>query len=56
MDASSSNGPGVTNGSNSMNRAVKFEDEKRRIIDSCFSKKDADGSCMLEPPVEISSD
>ncbi|EAW08306.1 GTP-Rho binding exocyst subunit SEC3 [Aspergillus clavatus NRRL 1] len=26
-------------------RAEKFEDEKRRIIQSCFSKKDSDGSC-----------
>jgi len=25
-------------------RAELFEDEKRRIIDSCFSKKDDDGS------------
>ncbi|KAK3998288.1 exocyst complex component 1 [Cladorrhinum sp. PSN332] len=30
-----------------MNRAEIFEDEKRRIIDSCFSKRDDDGS-MLE--------
>lgn len=27
-----------------MSRAERFEDEKRRIIDSCFGKKDADGS------------
>ncbi|KAL8710745.1 MAG: hypothetical protein Q9220_004763 [cf. Caloplaca sp. 1 TL-2023] len=27
-----------------MSRAEKFEDEKKRIIESCFSKKDADGS------------
>ncbi|KAL8683555.1 MAG: hypothetical protein Q9186_000467 [Xanthomendoza sp. 1 TL-2023] len=27
-----------------MSRAEKFEDEKRRIIESCFSKTDADGS------------
>ncbi|KAL9126434.1 MAG: hypothetical protein Q9217_004505 [Psora testacea] len=27
-----------------MSRAEKFEDEKKRIIDSLFSKKDADGS------------
>lgn len=27
-------------------RAQKFEDEKKRIIDSCFSKKDAEGSCQ----------
>ncbi|TDZ33975.1 Exocyst complex component 1 [Colletotrichum spinosum] len=28
------------------NRAQKFEDEKRRIIDSCFNKKDVDGSLL----------
>jgi exocyst complex component 1 len=27
-----------------MTRAQRFEDEKRRIIESCFSKKDTDGS------------
>jgi hypothetical protein len=27
-----------------MSRAERFEDEKRRIIDSCFSKRDDDGS------------
>ena len=26
------------------NRAERFEDEKRRIIDSCFGKRDEDGS------------
>ena len=26
------------------NRAERFEDEKKRIIESCFSKKEADGS------------
>ena len=26
-----------------MTRAEKFEDERRRIVESCFSKKDADG-------------
>lgn len=30
----------------SMTRAEKFEDEKRRIIESCFGKKEADGSSM----------
>ncbi|KAK2756221.1 hypothetical protein FQN54_005629 [Arachnomyces sp. PD_36] len=30
----------------SMSRAEKFEDEKRRIIQSCFSKKDPDGSVI----------
>jgi hypothetical protein len=45
MDGSSLNGPGGVNGSNGMTRAERFEDEKRRIIDSCFGKKDEDGSC-----------
>ena len=36
------NGDRVSN----MTRAEKFEDEKKRIIESCFSKKDEDGSCM----------
>ena len=27
-----------------MSRAEMFEDEKRRIIESCFGKKEADGS------------
>ncbi|KAI8628814.1 exocyst complex component Sec3-domain-containing protein [Xylariaceae sp. FL1651] len=29
-----------------MSRAEKFEEEKRRIVESCFSKKDTDGSIM----------
>jgi hypothetical protein len=29
------------------NRAQIFEDEKRRIIDSCFNKRDDDGSSKL---------
>ncbi|KAB8232194.1 GTP-Rho binding exocyst subunit SEC3 [Aspergillus alliaceus] len=29
-----------------MSRAEKFEDEKRRIIQSCFAKKDGDGSLV----------
>lgn len=33
-------------GEASMSRAERFEDEKRRIIQSCFSRKDGDGSCM----------
>ncbi|KAL5611696.1 uncharacterized protein BROUX77_001852 [Berkeleyomyces rouxiae] len=36
MDRGSANG--------SVNRAQRFEDEKRRIIDSCFSRKDPDGT------------
>jgi exocyst complex component 1 len=30
-----------------MSRAERFEDEKRRIIDSCFGKRDEDGSCEI---------
>ena len=29
-----------------MSRAEKFEDEKKRIIETCFSKADQDGSRM----------
>ncbi|KUI73125.1 Exocyst complex component 1 [Cytospora mali] len=29
-----------------LSRAERFEDEKRRIIDSCFSKRDDDGSVL----------
>ncbi|KFY22294.1 hypothetical protein V493_06710 [Pseudogymnoascus sp. VKM F-4281 (FW-2241)] len=47
MDGSTINGSAVSNGSgsaNGVNKAEKFEDEKRRIVESCFSKKDPDGS------------
>jgi exocyst complex component 1 len=51
MEGSSQNGPGGVNGSNgsngAMSRAERFEDEKRRIIDSCFGKRDEDGSCKI---------
>lgn len=30
-----------------MSRADKFEDEKRRIIESCFGKRETDGSGSL---------
>jgi hypothetical protein len=30
-------------------RAERFEDEKRRIIDSCFGKRDEDGSSEQHP-------
>lgn len=30
-------------------RAEMFEDEKRRIIDSCFNKREPDGSCAFAP-------
>ncbi|TVY36997.1 Exocyst complex component [Lachnellula subtilissima] len=44
MEGSSTNGSGGVNGSNGMSRAARFEDEKRRIIESCFGKKEDDGS------------
>ncbi|KAF4637967.1 hypothetical protein G7Y89_g123 [Cudoniella acicularis] len=44
MEGSPQNGLGGVNGSNGMSRAERFEDEKRRIIDSCFDKRDEDGS------------
>lgn len=34
------------NANNGVSRAEKFEDEKRRIIDSLFGKKDRDGSLL----------
>lgn len=51
MDGSSRSGSGGVNGSDrgGMSRAERFEDEKRRIIDSCFGKKDPDGSCKISP-------
>jgi hypothetical protein len=33
----------MTNGRD-MTRAERFEDEKKRIVESCFSKRDDDGS------------
>jgi hypothetical protein len=41
MDGSSMGGPNAGNG---LKRAEIFEDEKRRIIESCFVKQDNDGS------------
>ncbi|KAK3620784.1 hypothetical protein LTR56_023196 [Elasticomyces elasticus] len=35
--------PGSANTANSMSRAERFEDEKKRLIDSCFSKSDPTG-------------
>ncbi|KAK5073222.1 GTP-Rho binding exocyst subunit [Lithohypha guttulata] len=34
---------GPPSGETNQSRAARYEDEKRRIIDSCFSKKEADG-------------
>lgn len=39
-----------TNGGREMTRAERFEEEKRRIVDSCFNKKDTDGSCKHPCP------
>ncbi|KAI0506084.1 exocyst complex component Sec3-domain-containing protein [Xylaria bambusicola] len=36
-------GPGL---GRDMSRAEKFEEEKRRIVESCFNKKDTDGSIL----------
>lgn len=36
-------------------RAEKFEEEKRRIIDSCFGKKDDDGSSKTAQIAQIAS-
>ncbi|KAI0443495.1 exocyst complex component Sec3-domain-containing protein [Xylaria telfairii] len=38
-------GPGPGYGRD-MSRAEKFEEEKRRIVESCFNKKDTDGSVI----------
>jgi len=35
-------------GSSGMSKAEKFENEKKRIIESCFAKKDSDGSGTLD--------
>lgn len=40
------NGGSASTGA-AMSRAEKFEDEKRRIVESCFGKKEPDGSSML---------
>ncbi|KPM34752.1 hypothetical protein AK830_g11832 [Neonectria ditissima] len=41
MDRANGGGPGAA-----VNRAERFEDEKRRIVESCFNKKDVDGSLL----------
>ncbi|KAI1846075.1 hypothetical protein JX266_007884 [Neoarthrinium moseri] len=45
MEAPRQNGGGGPGGQ-AMSRAERFEEEKRRIIDSCFNKKDTDGSLL----------
>lgn len=42
MDRANGAGPGAAAAATL--RAERFEDEKRRIIDSCFNKKDTDSS------------
>ena len=37
-----------------MSRAEKFEDEKRRIIESCFAKKGPDGTCKTDSDLKRS--
>ncbi|KAF7545767.1 hypothetical protein G7Z17_g8919 [Cylindrodendrum hubeiense] len=41
MDRANGGGPSAA-----ANRAERFEDEKRRIVESCFDKKDVDGSLL----------
>ncbi|KAF5024799.1 hypothetical protein F66182_3115 [Fusarium sp. NRRL 66182] len=43
MDRANGGGPGAAAAAT---RAERFEDEKRRIIDTCFNKKDVDGSLL----------
>ncbi len=31
------------------NRAERFEEEKKRIVESCFNKRDVDGSSKIYP-------
>ncbi|OJD26426.1 hypothetical protein ACJ73_02199 [Blastomyces percursus] len=40
------NGSGANPGPMGMSRAERFEDEKRRLVQSCFSKQDVDGSVL----------
>lgn len=47
MDRANGAGPGSAAAAAAALRAERFEDEKRRIVDSCFSKKDTDGSRKL---------
>ena len=38
---------GTAAGDTVADRAALFEDEKRRIIESCFTKKEPDGNCEI---------
>ncbi|RKF63037.1 Exocyst complex component SEC3 [Erysiphe neolycopersici] len=44
MDGPSYNGPSGTSDKSNLSRAEQFEYEKKRIIESCFSKREEDGS------------
>ncbi|KAI0129565.1 exocyst complex component Sec3-domain-containing protein [Xylariales sp. AK1849] len=47
MDAPRQNGgSSFSSNGREMSRAERFEEEKRRIVDSCFNKKDTDGSLL----------
>jgi hypothetical protein len=50
-DPRNGSGSGPGSGDTSMSRAEKFEDEKKRIIQSCYSKKDNDGTCTWKDPI-----
>jgi hypothetical protein len=47
MESGAQYGAGGVNGNAGMSKAERFEYEKRRIVDSCFNKKDDDGSCKI---------
>ena len=42
--------PAHSASSTGLSRAERFEDEKRRIVNSCFSKEIGPGQCMLVLP------
>ncbi|KAK9793151.1 putative Exocyst complex component Sec3 PIP2-binding N-terminal domain-containing protein [Seiridium cardinale] len=47
MDGPRQNGGGsFPGGGREISRAERFEEEKRRIVESCFNKKDTDGSLL----------
>jgi hypothetical protein len=57
MDGFRGGKPGLDSApnTNGMSRAERFEDEKRRIIESCFSKKGPDAARKDIPPTTPSS-
>jgi hypothetical protein len=46
MERANANGGGSASGSASAARLERYQDEKRRIIDSCFGKADPDGTLV----------